>query len=159
MPKEPVSGKLKIKQYETYKDNAKRYEIASEIIRTKVEKSKTLLIALSDYYEALNKDEISEVFGREVENSRRNDVILREKVDYFPENRTKQKINNPGTEKNRNKQNKTENNRNKTDFNPTDKINKIEKNKENSENFDKITLSDNYNFKNCGSDDFKKELN
>lgn len=236
MPKEPISGKLKIKQYESYKDTFKRYGIALEIIRTKVEKSKTLLIALSDYYEVLNKDEISEVFGRELENFKRNNVIFKEKLNNFSKNRIKQKVNNLKTEnfrdsetenndseiseieKNRNKKNKIEkieinrdkteilenkmlanniigftkqnkieskqdrreilqneteqnndkieNNRNKIKFNyynqPTkteeNRI-KIEKNKENSENFDKMTLSDNYNFKNCGSDDFKKELN
>ena len=175
-PKEPISGKLKIKQYESYEDNFKRYGIALEIIRAKIEKSKTLLIALSDYYKVLNKDEILGIFRRELENFKKNDVIFKEKVNYFPENRIKQKINKLKTEnfrnsetenndfggfergKNRNKKNKTENNRNKIAFNYGNRIKKTEKNeikseknKENSVNFNKITLSDN--------DNFKKELN
>lgn len=68
LPNEPISGKLKIKQYETYKNNIKRYEIAFTIIKTKIEKSKELLITLSDYYNKLKKDEIIKNFNKELEN-------------------------------------------------------------------------------------------
>ena len=40
LPKEPISGRLKIKQYEAYMDEIKRYRIAEEIILTKINKSR-----------------------------------------------------------------------------------------------------------------------
>jgi CRISPR-associated protein Cas1 len=67
-PREPISGRLKIKQYETYENNVKRYEIASKIIETKINKSKELLLTLSNYHNELKKNEIPETFDRELRN-------------------------------------------------------------------------------------------
>ena len=68
LPSGPISGKLKIKQYETYGDNVKRYEIASKIIEIKINKSKELLLTLSNYYNGLKKNEIPEMFDKELRN-------------------------------------------------------------------------------------------
>ncbi len=135
LPKEPISGRLKIKQYETYMDEIKRYRIAEELIITKINKSRELLTILSNYYKELDKDEINKIFSRESENLMR-------------------------------KENKTEYNNNKTESYNSKQMTKLkenkiktEKNREISINFNKITLSDNENFKNYNTINLKKELN
>ncbi len=135
LPKEPISGRLKIKQYETYMDEIKRYRIAEELIITKINKSRELLTILSNYYKELDKDEINKIFSRESENLMRKD-------------------------------NKTEYNNNKTESYNSKQMTKLkenkiktEKNREISINFNKITLSDNENFKNYNTINLKKELN
>ena len=80
LPSGPISGRLKIKQYVTYGDKVKRYEIASKIIETKINKSKELLIMLSDYYKELYKPEIIKLFNKEIEtfqNLQKDNVIGR----------------------------------------------------------------------------------
>ena len=135
LPKEPISGRLKIKQYEAYMDEIKRYRIAEELIITKINKSRELLTILSNYYKELDKDEINKIFSRESENLMR-------------------------------KENKTEYNNNKTESYNSKQMTKLkenkiktEKNREISINFNKITLSDNENFKNYNTINLKKELN
>ena len=80
LPKEPISGKLKIKQYENYNDYNKRYEIAEEIIVTKINKSKELLTTLSTYYKGINKDQINKIFNKELENlsNKQNKIELKQ---------------------------------------------------------------------------------
>ena len=65
LPSEPVSGKLKIKQYESYLDNVKRYAIAEKIIDKKIEKSYELLSALSKFYKNVNKNAIDNALSYE----------------------------------------------------------------------------------------------
>lgn len=142
LPKEPISGRFKIKQYEAYIDESKRYRIAEELIITKINKSRELLTMLSNYYKELDKEEINKIFSRESEN------LMRK------ENKTE--YNN----------NKTENNINKTESYNSKQMTKLkenriktEKNREILINFNKITLSDNENFKNYNTINLKKELN
>ena len=62
LPKEPITGKLKIKQYKAYLDNVKRYTIAEKIIYKKVDKSYELLSALSKFYKNVSKNAIDNAF-------------------------------------------------------------------------------------------------
>ena len=50
LPKETISAKLKIKQYEAYLDKDKRYGIAECIVREKVKQSLNLLTELHKYH-------------------------------------------------------------------------------------------------------------
>ena len=50
LPDSPVSGKLKIKQYETYLSKEKRYEIAENIVFSKIESSFNLIKEISHFY-------------------------------------------------------------------------------------------------------------
>jgi CRISPR-associated protein Cas1 len=65
LPEEPLSGKLRIKQYNSYLDNAKRLSIAEKIIDKKIEKSHELLSELSKYYKGINKTLIDNTFSYE----------------------------------------------------------------------------------------------
>ena len=112
IPKEPISGRLKIKQYEAYIDETKRYRIAEELIITKINKSRELLTMLSNYYKELDKEEINKIFSRESENMMRkenktenpkNKTEADNVIDFLKQNKTEQ--NNGKTE---NKINKTE---------------------------------------------------
>ncbi len=58
MPKEPISGKLKLDQYKAYLDDAWRYKIALSIIESKVESELEFLEELSAYYTVLDKEHI-----------------------------------------------------------------------------------------------------
>ena len=72
LPKEPTSGKLKLKQYEKYLNNNERRKIALSILDEKVKNSLNLLITLSDYYKGLSKEEIITLFERESADFKRN---------------------------------------------------------------------------------------
>ncbi|MEM3811645.1 MAG: CRISPR-associated endonuclease Cas1 [Thermoplasmata archaeon] len=50
LPKEPLNGQLKIRQYEKHIDKEERVIIASTIIKEKISKSKSMLSELSKYY-------------------------------------------------------------------------------------------------------------
>jgi CRISPR-associated protein Cas1 len=65
LPKEPISSKLKIKQYEKYLNEKERYKIADKIIEEKVNKSCGLLVTLSDHYKEIKKSDINVIFTRE----------------------------------------------------------------------------------------------
>jgi len=54
MSEQPKSGKLRIKQYQKYLDDADRFEIALKIVQAKVEQSLNLLEELSKYYESVD---------------------------------------------------------------------------------------------------------
>ena len=54
LPEQPKSGKLRIKQYEKYLDSETRFEIASNIVQSKIEQSLNLLDELSKYHEIEN---------------------------------------------------------------------------------------------------------
>jgi CRISPR-associated protein Cas1 len=74
-PKDPISGKLKIKQYKSYITGTKRCKIAYEIINFKIEKLKELLLMLTNFYKELNRDEILRIFNNELKNFAQNNVI------------------------------------------------------------------------------------
>lgn len=50
LPEAPISGKLRIKQYQKYLDAKIRYKIASEIVKSKIESSLNLLEQLAKFY-------------------------------------------------------------------------------------------------------------
>ncbi|MBS3921966.1 MAG: CRISPR-associated endonuclease Cas1 [Nitrosarchaeum sp.] len=50
LPEEPISGKLKIKQYQTYLSNNKRYDISEKLVFSKIDSSLNLLEELSNFY-------------------------------------------------------------------------------------------------------------
>jgi CRISPR-associated protein Cas1 len=65
LPREPISGKLKIRQYEAYLDKEKRQSIASSIIKEKVRQSLNLLMELSKYYHQIDPKKIESSFLNE----------------------------------------------------------------------------------------------
>ena len=170
LPKEPISGRLKIKQYEAYMDLTKRYRIAEELIITKINKSRELLTMLSNYYKELDKEEINKIFSRESENLMRkeNKTGYNNNKTENPENKTEADnvIGFLKQNKTEQKNGKTENNINKTESYNSKQMTKLkenriktDKNREILRNFNKITLSDNENFKNYNTINLKKELN
>ena len=170
LPKEPISGRLKMKQYEAYMDEIKRYRIAEEIILTKINKSRELLTMLSNYYKELDKEEINKIFSRESENLMRkeNKTEYNNNKTENPENKTEADNVIGFLKQNKTEQNneKTENNINKTESYNSKQMTKLkenriktDKNREILRNFNKITLSDNENFKNYNTINLKKELN
>lgn len=64
-PKEPVSRKLKIAQYKSYLDKGMRINIASEIIKSKINKSYEILEKLSAYYKELKINDVKANFDKE----------------------------------------------------------------------------------------------
>jgi CRISPR-associated protein Cas1 len=58
LPNEPVSGKLRLKQYEAYTDNKRRATIGVSIIKEKVRQSINLLNELSKYYPEIRADKL-----------------------------------------------------------------------------------------------------
>ena len=54
MPEQPKSGKLRVKQYQKYLDDANRFEIALKIVQCKIEQSLNLLEELSRFYESVD---------------------------------------------------------------------------------------------------------
>ncbi|ADD08202.1 CRISPR-associated endonuclease Cas1 [Candidatus Aciduliprofundum boonei] len=50
LPKEPINGKLKIRQYEIYINEKERLKIAEKILEEKIRKSENMLYELSEYY-------------------------------------------------------------------------------------------------------------
>ena len=62
LPKEPISSKLKLKQYEKYLDDKTRYYIANSIIDKKISTGYELLKELSKYYNKLNLEDIDRGF-------------------------------------------------------------------------------------------------
>lgn len=65
LPREPISGKLKIRQYEAYLDVIKRQYIAESIIKEKVRQSQNLLNELSKYYQEIDYKKIESSFLNE----------------------------------------------------------------------------------------------
>lgn len=64
LPKEPNSGKLRVKQYQKYLDNSEKRKIALSVLDEKVKKSLDLLSKLSDYYDFLDKVTLSTSFNK-----------------------------------------------------------------------------------------------
>jgi CRISPR-associated protein Cas1 len=62
LPPEPISPRLRIKQYETYLDEPRRKSIAKIILDEKIRKSLDLLLKLSSYYPMLDRNGIVESF-------------------------------------------------------------------------------------------------
>lgn len=58
LPKEPVSAKLRFKQYEAYSNNRRRRDVASDIINEKVRQSVNLLNELSNYYPDIKAEKL-----------------------------------------------------------------------------------------------------
>jgi CRISPR-associated protein Cas1 len=65
LPREPISGKLKIRQYEAYLNQEKRSQIARNLIKEKVTLSLNLLKELSRYYQEIDSNKIELSFNRE----------------------------------------------------------------------------------------------
>ncbi|MCL5404582.1 MAG: CRISPR-associated endonuclease Cas1 [Candidatus Marsarchaeota archaeon] len=65
LPKETVSSKLRLRQYEIYKDEKRRYGIAYPIIKEKVKQSINLLSELSKYYSEIDANTISSESNKE----------------------------------------------------------------------------------------------
>ena len=65
LPREPISGKLKIRQYEAYLDGRKRMYIAESIIKEKVRQSQNILKELSKYYHEIDYKRIETSFTNE----------------------------------------------------------------------------------------------
>jgi CRISP-associated protein Cas1 len=64
LPESPISGKLRLKQYQTYLSNEKRYTIAEKLVFSKIDSSFNLLDNLSNYY-AINLIKIKKEFEKE----------------------------------------------------------------------------------------------
>ncbi len=65
LPKGPVSGNLRLKQYQKHLDSHERFEIAKSIVLEKVRESLNLLLELSKYYQELDADHIQRLFEKE----------------------------------------------------------------------------------------------
>lgn len=63
LPKEPLNGELKIKQYQKYLDKEERIRIAEIVIGEKIRKSQNMLSELSKYYPEISLN----VFQKELE--------------------------------------------------------------------------------------------
>ncbi|MCJ8306181.1 MAG: CRISPR-associated endonuclease Cas1 [Nitrosopumilus sp.] len=64
LPDSPVSGKLKIKQYQTYLSKNKRYDIAENLVFSKIDSSFNLIKNLSNYH-LINLIKIKDSFEKE----------------------------------------------------------------------------------------------
>lgn len=51
LPETPLSGKLRIKQYQKYQDNTIRFKIAEKIVHSKIQSSLNLLSELAKFYD------------------------------------------------------------------------------------------------------------
>lgn len=65
LPEGPKSGQLRIKQYQKYLDLATRFEIACDIIQSKIHSSLNLLQELSSYYSDIDIKSIESSFAKE----------------------------------------------------------------------------------------------
>ena len=65
LPKETVSSKLRLKQYEIYQNEEKRYGIAYPIVKEKVKQSINLLSELSKYYREIDANTMSSESNKE----------------------------------------------------------------------------------------------
>ena len=63
LPKEPLNGELKIKQYEKYLDKEERVRISNTMIEEKIRKSQNMLSEFSKYYPEISLN----VFQKELE--------------------------------------------------------------------------------------------
>lgn len=71
LPKEPLNGELKIKQYQKYLDKEERIRIAKTAIEEKVRKSQNMLSELSAYYPEVNMKALQ----RETEFDSKDDLL------------------------------------------------------------------------------------
>jgi CRISPR-associated protein Cas1 len=62
LTKEPVSGKLRVSQYQKYLDNEERSMIAKTILNQKIANSYRVLVGLSRYYSEIDKAEVQRTF-------------------------------------------------------------------------------------------------
>lgn len=65
LPKEPVSSKLRLGQYEIYQDEKRRYGVAYPIVKEKIKQSLNLLNELSQYYSMVDIGKIISESKRE----------------------------------------------------------------------------------------------
>jgi len=68
LPKEPKSGKLRVKQYSKYLDGKSRFAIASGLVGQKIEHTFNLLTELSRYYPEIEHAKVERVFEIEKKN-------------------------------------------------------------------------------------------
>jgi len=69
LPDQTISGKLRLSQYKKHLDNSIRYNIAKEIVKSKVDSSLNLLQELSKYY-PINGKKIKSRFETELNDSK-----------------------------------------------------------------------------------------
>ena len=65
LPKETVSSRLRLRQYEIYQNDEKRYGIAYPIVKEKVKQSINLLNELSKYYKEIDANTINSESNKE----------------------------------------------------------------------------------------------
>jgi CRISPR-associated protein Cas1 len=65
LPKETVSSKLRLKQYEAYQDSKRRYSVAYPIVKEKIKQSVNLLNELSKYYNTVDASKVNSESKRE----------------------------------------------------------------------------------------------
>jgi CRISPR-associated protein Cas1 len=78
LPPEPISPRLRVKQYEAYLDEPRRKGIAKAIIDKKIEKSLDLLLQLSTFYPMLNKEDIVKSFDYAKQTLNRRELLTYE---------------------------------------------------------------------------------
>jgi len=67
LPETPVSGKLRVKQYQKYQDSQIRYTIAHKIVQSKIESSMNLLKELSKFYD-IDYTKTDKIIQKEAQN-------------------------------------------------------------------------------------------
>ena len=68
LPQEPKIGKLRIKQYQKYLDDKSRFEIALELVNSKVSSSVNLIKELSRFYDIIKLNLVKSQFDHEIQN-------------------------------------------------------------------------------------------
>ena len=72
LPQEPKIGKLRIKQYQKYLDDKSRFEIALELVNSKISSSVNLIKELSRFYDVIKLHIVKSQFDHEIQNYRLN---------------------------------------------------------------------------------------
>ena len=67
LPETPITGKLRVKQYQKYLDTKSRYAVAERMVKSKIESSLNLLQELSSFYE-LDRKKIEKTIKKELQN-------------------------------------------------------------------------------------------
>ncbi|MGI0047740.1 MAG: CRISPR-associated endonuclease Cas1 [Nitrosotalea sp.] len=68
LPQEPKTGKLRIKQYQKYLDANSRFQIALELVKSKVSSSLDLIEGLSKFYGILKFSRVKSQYDSEIHN-------------------------------------------------------------------------------------------
>ncbi|SHO47630.1 CRISPR-associated endonuclease Cas1 [Nitrosotalea sinensis] len=68
LPQEPKLGKLRIKQYQKHLDDAARFQIALELVNSKISSSVNLIRELSRFYDVIQYNLVKSQFDHEIQN-------------------------------------------------------------------------------------------